>query len=218
MASEALDGFWMDSDGEVILKVEPCGPARCGKVAWLRLPLGPDGQLLLDYRNPDPSLRSRPVCGLEVLTGFKRQEDGTWGDGSVYVSDFGMTFSGYAEVLNPKEVKVTGYLGISLFGQSEVWKRVERPFDICWAKPPKPTAPGSAGAATAPDNKPAPATKAAAPLPAVTANPAAPSAASTRPAAATKEPAATPAEATQQKPADTLVSPGALLPQSLAKP
>ena len=33
-AGETLDGYWMDSDGEVILNIGPCGKARCGKVAW----------------------------------------------------------------------------------------------------------------------------------------------------------------------------------------
>ena len=28
----------MDSDGEVILNIGPCGDARCGKVAWLKAP------------------------------------------------------------------------------------------------------------------------------------------------------------------------------------
>ncbi len=189
----ALDGFWMDSDGEVILKVEPCGDAHCGKVAWLRLPFGPDGQLLLDYRNPDPSLRHRPVCGLEVLSGFKRQEDGTWGDGSVYVSDLGMSFSGYAEVVNPKEVKVTGYVGLKLFGQSEVWKRVEKPFEICWVKPPKPGSPSPTPAATAGGTT-----------------------GGTDPVSDAKAKETAPAVA--PKPADTKVSPGALLPEALAKP
>ena len=139
-AADPVEGFWMDSHGEVILQIYPCKSGYCGKVAWLRLPLGPDGLLLTDYRNPDPSLRSRPVCGLEVLTGFKKQADGTLADGTVYVSDYGMTFSGYAELLNPKQVKVTGYVALPIFGQSEVWSKVTKPFPICWIDPP-PTRP-----------------------------------------------------------------------------
>jgi len=130
-AAENLDGFWMDSDGEVILEVGPCGDRRCAKVAWLRKPNGPDGLPLRDYRNSDPNLRSRPVCGLEVVTGFKRQPDGTWGDGTVYVSDLGASFSGYAEVLSPTSVKVTGYIILPIFGDSEVWTRVSAPFEHC---------------------------------------------------------------------------------------
>ncbi|MGQ0672897.1 MAG: DUF2147 domain-containing protein [Hyphomicrobium sp.] len=126
-----LEGFWMDSHGEVILEVNRCDDAMCAKVAWLKKPNGPDGLPLTDYRNPDETLRNRPVCGLRVVTGFKPQSDGTWGDGTVYVSDLGSSYSGYAEVLNANEVKITGYIFIPLFGQSEVWSRVTAPFDHC---------------------------------------------------------------------------------------
>jgi uncharacterized protein (DUF2147 family) len=130
-AGENLDGYWMDSDGEVILNIGPCGDARCGKVAWLKKPRGADGAPLRDYKNPDAKLQSRFVCGLPVVIGFKKQPDGTWGDGTVYVPDHGMSFSGYAEVLNPVQVKVSGYVLLPLFGSSEVWTRITRKPPSC---------------------------------------------------------------------------------------
>jgi uncharacterized protein (DUF2147 family) len=125
-AGERLDGYWIDSHGEVILRISRCGRARCGKVAWLKKPRGPDYGPLRDFRNSDPKLKSRFVCGLNVVTGFKKQRDGTWGDGNVYVPDQGMSFSGYAEVLGPNHVKVSGYVLLPLFGSSEVWTRINR--------------------------------------------------------------------------------------------
>lgn len=130
-AEPSLDGYWMDSHGEVILEVGPCATGKCAHVAWLRLPNGPDGKPLLDYRNSDPVLQKRPVCGLEVITGFTKQPDGTWGGGTVYVSDFGQSFSGYAEILNANQVNVRGYVLLPIFGESEVWSRVTKPFDHC---------------------------------------------------------------------------------------
>jgi uncharacterized protein (DUF2147 family) len=130
-ASESLDGYWMDSDGEVLLHISQCGNARCGKVAWMKKPLGPDGGPLRDYRNSDAKLQPRFVCGLAVVTGFKKQPDGTWGDGTVYVPDHGTSFSGYAEVLGPNKVKVSGYVLLPIFGSSEVWTRVNRQPPTC---------------------------------------------------------------------------------------
>ena len=144
-AAEQLDGFWMDSDGEVIIELSQCGENRCGKVAWLKQPFGGDGLPLLDYRNSDPALKSRPVCGLEVVTGFKKQSDTVWGGGTVYVSDEGKSFSGYAEVLSPAQVKVTGYILLPIFGESEVWTKVASPAERCQASAPDP-APPRAGA------------------------------------------------------------------------
>jgi uncharacterized protein (DUF2147 family) len=130
-AAENLDGYWMDSHGEVLLDIGRCGNARCGRVAWLKKPRGPDGAPLRDFRNSDPKLQSRPVCGLAVVTGFKKQSDGTWGDGTVYAPDYGMSFSGYAEVLGPNHVKVSGYMLLPIFGSSEVWTRVNRKPPSC---------------------------------------------------------------------------------------
>ena len=36
-----------------------------------------DGAPLRDYKNPDTTLQPRFVCGLPVVTGFKKQPDGT---------------------------------------------------------------------------------------------------------------------------------------------
>lgn len=130
-AGERLDGYWIDSHGEVILQIGRCGNARCGRVAWLKKPRGPDYGPLRDFRNSDPKLRARFVCGLPVVTGFKKQRDGTWGDGTVYVPDQGMSFSGYAEVLGPNHVKVSGYMLLPIFGSSEVWTRINRQPPSC---------------------------------------------------------------------------------------
>jgi uncharacterized protein (DUF2147 family) len=130
-AGESLDGYWIDSDGEVILNIGPCGDARCGKVAWLRKPRGADGGPLRDYKNPEAALQSRFVCGMAVVIGFKKQPDGTWGEGTVYVPDHGMSLSGYAEVLSPTQVKVSGFVLLPLFGSSEVWTRVYRKPPSC---------------------------------------------------------------------------------------
>ncbi|AHB50004.1 hypothetical protein W911_05860 [Hyphomicrobium nitrativorans NL23] len=126
-----LDGYWMDSDGEVVLEVGNCGAAMCAKVVWLRLPYGPDRLPLKDFRNPEASLQNRQVCGLNVITGFTKQPDGTWGGGNVYVPDLGMSFSGYAEVLSPTQIKVRGYVFLPLFGATEVWSRVAAPAYHC---------------------------------------------------------------------------------------
>lgn len=130
-AGETLDGYWMDSDGEVLLEIGRCGNARCGKVAWLRKPRGSDGGPLRDVRNPDPKLQPQFVCGMVVVSGFKKQSDGTWGDGTVYVPDHGMSFSGTAQVLGPNHVKVSGYVLLPIFGSSEVWTRVNRQPPTC---------------------------------------------------------------------------------------
>jgi hypothetical protein len=121
---ESLDGFWMDSHGEVILDIGRCGNARCGKVAWLQKPRGPDRGPLRDFRNSDPKLQPRFVCGLPVVTGFKKQADGTWGDGTV---SFPTTAGfGYAEVLG-RIIKERRAPFAAIFGSSGVDARQRKP-------------------------------------------------------------------------------------------
>jgi len=142
-----LDGYWIDSDGEVVLEVDPCGEQMCAKVVWLRLPYGPDRKPLKDFRNSDPALKERPVCGLEVIKGFTKQSDGTWGGGDVYVPDLGMSFKGYAKILSPKQIEVTGYVLLPMLGSSEVWSRIPKPAYHCEKDgvPPAQPLPQSAG-------------------------------------------------------------------------
>ena len=149
-AEPRLDGFWMDSDGEVIIEVTACGKDRCAKVSWLKQPLGPDGTLLRDYKNSDPKLATRLVCGMDIITGFEKHSDGTWGGAKVYVPDLGMSFTGKAEVLSESQIKVTGFVVLPLFGSSEVWTRVAGAPNTCDGSPNKAGAKPAATTASKP--------------------------------------------------------------------
>jgi uncharacterized protein (DUF2147 family) len=75
-----------------------------------------------DVHNKDPKLRDRPVVGI-VLMWHLRYEDGEYVDGYVYNPEDGSTYRMKAEVLSPESLKIRGYLGISLLGQSKTWSR-----------------------------------------------------------------------------------------------
>jgi hypothetical protein len=75
-----------------------------------------------DVHNKDPKLRDRPLVG-SVLMWHLRYDDGEYVDGYVYNPEDGGTYRLKAEVLGPESLKIRGFLGISLFGQSKVWSR-----------------------------------------------------------------------------------------------
>jgi|HubBroStandDraft_6_1064221.scaffolds.fasta_scaffold935508_2 uncharacterized protein (DUF2147 family) len=75
-----------------------------------------------DVHNKDPKLRGRPLVGT-VLMWHLRYEDGEYVDGYVYNPEDGGTYRVNAEVLSPESLKIRGYLGISLFGQTKLWSR-----------------------------------------------------------------------------------------------
>jgi uncharacterized protein (DUF2147 family) len=75
-----------------------------------------------DVHNKDAKLRDRPVVGI-VLMWHLTYDDGEYVDGYVYNPEDGGTYRVKTEVLSPDSLKVRGYMGISLFGQSKTWSR-----------------------------------------------------------------------------------------------
>ena len=88
---DAILGVWDDNFQGATIEVFKCGDLYCGKIVGLQDP-EQDGKPVLDAKNPDPKLRSRPVMGVQVLTGFKYGGNDTWAGGSAYSPDRGKTY------------------------------------------------------------------------------------------------------------------------------
>lgn len=77
-----------------------------------------------DVNNKDPALRKRPLLG-SILIWHLRPDDGEYVDGYVYNPRDGETYRMKAEVTGKTTLRVRGYLGISLLGQSQTWTRAD---------------------------------------------------------------------------------------------
>jgi uncharacterized protein (DUF2147 family) len=75
-----------------------------------------------DIHNPKPELRSRSTVGI-VLIWNLRYEDGEYVDGHVYNPRDGKTYRMKMEIVDRETLKVRGYMGIALLGQTQIWKR-----------------------------------------------------------------------------------------------
>lgn len=75
-----------------------------------------------DLNNPTPSLRDRDLLGLELFTNFSFK-NGTYEGGKIYDPENGKTYDCKMSI-NGKNLKVRGYIGISLFGRTENFERV----------------------------------------------------------------------------------------------
>ena len=75
-----------------------------------------------DIHNKDPKLRDRWLVGT-VLMWNLRYDDGEYVDGYVYNPEDGGTYRMKAELVTAELLKLRGYLGISLFGQTKTWTR-----------------------------------------------------------------------------------------------
>ncbi|MDE2239650.1 MAG: DUF2147 domain-containing protein [Rhodospirillales bacterium] len=123
LAQGAPEGWWLDQTGEAGILISPCGADLCGRIEWLKAPLDAAGKPKTDIHNTNAALRARPVCGLQILGGFAPAANGGWHGGWIYDPKNGKTYTSVMHLEADGTLHVRGYVGIPLFGRSEVWTR-----------------------------------------------------------------------------------------------
>ena len=118
-----IRGLW--DAGESHVEIYSCGELLCGRIAKLDEPLDEDGNEKLDKNNPEPALRSRTLLGMDLIAGFARTGKRKWEDGTIYDPRDGKTYKCKMTLQKDGTLKVRGYVGVSLFGKTVVWTRIE---------------------------------------------------------------------------------------------
>lgn len=117
-------GTWLTQAGEAKVLVRPCGAAICGKVVWLKQPIdGATAKPQTDDKNPDPSLKTRPIVGLHLFLDMLPSTVKSW-SGRVYNADDGGSYASTVTLLDDGRLEVRGCAG-ALCG-SEIWTRSTR--------------------------------------------------------------------------------------------
>jgi uncharacterized protein (DUF2147 family) len=104
----------------------------CSRILWLLVPRNPQGQLQRDKKNPDPALRSRPLCGLTILWNLQPTGPDSWGDGWFYNPDDGKTYNVSAKLASPDVMIARIYVGIPFLGKTKTLVRVPRGTSAGW--------------------------------------------------------------------------------------
>ena len=118
-------GDWeaVDDDGKTptsIIRIYREGDSLSGKIVKLLRPdTDPDA---VCERCPGP-LKDTPVVGLRILWGMK-EKDGQWEGGRILDPDTGNEYS-CRMVVEGDRLEVRGFLGFSLFGRTQIWRRIE---------------------------------------------------------------------------------------------
>ncbi len=115
--ADAIVGRWLTADKSGIIQIYARPGSYEGKV------VGPVAPPRLDDHNPDLALRRRPLVGIVNLRGF-RYAEGAWTDGTIYDPNSGKTYSCTLRLPGPNTLTVRGYVGISLFGRTDTWTRL----------------------------------------------------------------------------------------------
>jgi uncharacterized protein (DUF2147 family) len=119
-------GLWYAEGGAAEVEIRLCSDGLCGRVVWLRSPIGDNGCELRDDKNPDPAARGKTIIGLVVLHGLKQldAEGRQWAGGTIYDPVSGRTYWCNARLDGGDRLFLRGFWGIQLLGRTTTWTRV----------------------------------------------------------------------------------------------
>ena len=126
---QAALGRWLSESGKGVVEIYPCADKLCGKLVWLADPIR-DGAPAVDRNNKDAAQKQRPLCGLMMLGDFRQLEANRWGDGWIYSPENGKTYRANM-TLDGELLKLRGYIGIPLLGETQTWTRADPKLKGC---------------------------------------------------------------------------------------
>jgi uncharacterized protein (DUF2147 family) len=114
-AATPIAGRYLTEDGAGLIQIGACGAATCGRLVQI-LKAKP-GAPTVDANNRDPALRTRPLQGIAILSGFT-DHGGDW-RGTIYDPRSGKTYRSVVSKNADGSLKVQGC--ISFFCQTQRW-------------------------------------------------------------------------------------------------
>ncbi len=127
--ADAIIGKWMNAeDNNIEVEVYKVGNEYKAKVVWFddtddrSRPMA----TRCDTKNPDKTLRSRKIIGLEVMYGlvYNVDED-EWQDGRIYDASTGKDWNAKAWINKDGCLKVRGFWHLEFLGQNMCFKKVQ---------------------------------------------------------------------------------------------
>lgn len=113
-----IAGRWQTDDGKAIVEVAPCGSALCAKISRFLVAQPAGGAR--DGKNPDKALRSRPLLGVQILSGL-RADGSTW-KGQGYSPEEGRNFKAIVTATGNR-LNLKGC--VAVFCRTVVWTRAQ---------------------------------------------------------------------------------------------
>lgn len=122
---DAILGVWLTGSGKAHVEIKKFNNTYYGQIVWLKEPNDASGKPKTDKNNSDKSRQNNPLLGLKMLLGFSYKGDKQWKDGTIYDPENGSTYSCKIEMTDANSLNIRGYVGVSLLGRTDVWKRVK---------------------------------------------------------------------------------------------
>jgi uncharacterized protein (DUF2147 family) len=106
--AQEITGIWLTENGESKVEIYEHKSELFGKVIWVK----------------EQTEKAQKDVGEIVLKKFVRQKDNTY-RGSIFAPHLNKNVKGVIIPKSESEIIVRGFLGISLLGSSQKWKRVK---------------------------------------------------------------------------------------------
>ncbi|QDH12946.1 DUF2147 domain-containing protein [Formicincola oecophyllae] len=118
-AMDAVRGEWLVSNKEGIFDVGPCSATDRRLCGWI---------IGLKYRTPQPprDYWGRSECGLGLLMRFNKTHSGRW-VGHILDPRTGRIYQATVWRNKKGQMELHGYIGLPIFGQTEIWTRFKGP-------------------------------------------------------------------------------------------
>jgi uncharacterized protein (DUF2147 family) len=127
-------GTWLTAAKTAQIRIAPCPDAArgpiCGTIVSLQNAKGPDGNVVApdaatDFRNSDPALRGRKIVGMVLLYDFKAAGPNAYEEGTIYNGENGKTYKANVALQADGTLRLRGYVGSPMFGETQIWTRVQ---------------------------------------------------------------------------------------------
>jgi uncharacterized protein (DUF2147 family) len=106
-------GVWVTQGGDGLIAIEPCGGELCGRIV---------GYAVFSASDPPPhDWQGRSQCGEVIIPGARFDGD-AWA-GHIINPRNGNSYNARFHVDEDGDLKLRGYLGIPLLGQTQTWTR-----------------------------------------------------------------------------------------------
>lgn len=127
-----VEGTWRTLNGTEVA-VRPCAQGYCGYLSWIVIPTENSAQCIadrvgfatamMDYSNPDATLRTRSLIGMEMMT-IRPTANPNVFDGTIYNVQDGKFYDGVIEIVNGSTMKLGNGCVFNVCVVSQEWPRV----------------------------------------------------------------------------------------------
>jgi uncharacterized protein (DUF2147 family) len=118
-AADPVEGEWLIQDKGGKVRVAPC-PGKADRMCGVTTSVK-DPTKVLDVKNPDAAMRTKPLLGQQVMRDFKQAAPGRWTGGKIYDPKSGKTYDSKLTANANGSLKVEGC--ILMVCQAQTWTR-----------------------------------------------------------------------------------------------